>query len=73
MLFRSGALPEVVGDAALQVDPRRVEAITTALRRLEEEPGLVNELSRRGPARAAGFRWEQAANQVSEVLWQCAS
>ena len=69
---RAGALPEVVGDAALLVDPRRVEAISDGLRQLEEDPQLAANLSRRGPQRATWFRWDATARQVTEVLKVCA-
>jgi glycosyltransferase involved in cell wall biosynthesis len=52
-----GALPEVVADAALVVEPT-VDAVTDALRRVLDDPG---ELRRKGPARAAELSWERTA------------
>ncbi len=54
------ALPEVGGDAALAVDPTSTEAIAEGLRRLTEDESLREDLVRRGFARAAMFRWEDA-------------
>ena len=68
---RAGALPEVVGDAALLVDPRSDAAIADGLSRLWREPALVAELAAAGPQRAAGFRWDATAAQVLEVLRAC--
>ncbi|MEB3350762.1 MAG: glycosyltransferase family 1 protein [Cyanobacteriota bacterium] len=65
---RAGALPEVVGDAALLVDPRRPEAIASAMERLEGEPGLALALGQAGLERARAFRWDRAAAQVQAVL-----
>lgn len=69
---RAGAIPEVVGDAALLVDPRSDAAIAAGLERLWREPSLTRELAAAGPRRAAGFRWESTAAQVLEVLRDCA-
>ncbi len=67
----AGALPEVVGDAALLVNPRSVPAIADAMARIGREPSLATQLARAGPQRAAGFRWDATAAQVTEVLRQC--
>jgi glycosyltransferase involved in cell wall biosynthesis len=63
-----GALPEVVGDAALLVDPTRTEAIATGLRRIAGDAALRETLSARGPARATRFRWDDVAARVQRVL-----
>ena len=55
------ALGEVVGDAGLRFDPDDVGAITGAMARLLEDPALREDLSARGPARAAAFTWEATA------------
>ena len=69
---RAGALPEVVGVAGLLVDPRDPAAIAAALTDLGRDSTLARELSAAGPARAAGFRWESTAAQVTAVLKSCA-
>jgi glycosyltransferase involved in cell wall biosynthesis len=61
------ALPEVVGDAALQVPPLDVEALADAMERLLRDDGLRSDLRERGLARAAQFSWEKAARQTVEV------
>ncbi|MFZ0407082.1 MAG: glycosyltransferase family 1 protein [Cyanobium sp.] len=68
---RAGALPEVVGDAALLVDPRDVGAITDAISRLSREGSLARCLGAAGPARAAHFDWSTSAGQVLQVLQNC--
>jgi glycosyltransferase involved in cell wall biosynthesis len=68
---RAGALPEVVGEAALLVDPHRIEAITAGLARLAQEPSLAADLARRGPDRAALFCWSDTATAVTEALLNC--
>lgn len=64
----AGALPEVVGDAALLVDPRSVTAISSAMDELIHSPWLGKDLSERGPVRAQRFSWQEAAAQVEAVL-----
>ena len=53
------SLPEVAGDAALQVDPYDVPALSRALRRLDGDPALRAELG--GRARAQAERFSPAA------------
>jgi len=69
---RAGALPEVVGDCGLLVDPRAPAEIADAISRLGREPGLARALAAAGPARAASFRWDDTAAHVSAVLRDCA-
>jgi len=61
------ALPEVVGDAALQVSPLDVEGLAGAMERLLCDDRLRGDLRERGLARAAQFSWEKAARQTVEV------
>ncbi|MEB3322314.1 MAG: glycosyltransferase family 1 protein [Synechococcaceae cyanobacterium] len=68
----AGALPEVVGEDALLVDPRSPAAIGDAMARLQREPLLARALAEAGPRRAAGFRWPATAERVTEVLRDCA-
>ena len=68
-----GALPEVVGDAALVVDGGSVKAIANGLVRLLTDEPLRQELRRRGPKRAAAFGWDAAAEETLSVLREAAS
>lgn len=63
-----GALPEVVGDAALTVNPTDERAIGTALVRLLTDADLRQRLAAAGPLRAAHFSWDQTAAQTLAVL-----
>ena len=62
------SIPEVVGDAGLLADPRDPEALAAALVRVLEEPGLADELRRRGLERAREFTWESTADAFAEVF-----
>ena len=61
------AVPEVVGDAALQVPPLDVEALADAMERLLRDEPLRANLRERGLKRAAGFSWEDTARRTAEV------
>jgi glycosyltransferase involved in cell wall biosynthesis len=61
------ALPEVAGDAALQVDPDDEAALAQALLRLAGEESLRAELGRRARARAAEFSWARCARETLQV------
>ena len=63
---RLSSLPEVVGDAALLVDPYDTEAIAGAIARVLGDAGLAQDLARRGRARAAGFSWERSVRSIHE-------
>ena len=60
----TSSLPEVVGDAALTVDPTDVVAIADALDAATSDDDLRRTLRGRGPQQAARFRWALAAEQV---------
>jgi glycosyltransferase involved in cell wall biosynthesis len=63
-----GSLPEVLGDAALLVDPHEPAELAAAIGRALREPGLAAELSARGPRQAARFSWAASAAALEEVL-----
>ena len=61
------SLPEVVGDAALLIDPMDPGALAAAMGRVLGEAALRAELIRRGHARVGGFSWERSVTPVPEV------
>jgi glycosyltransferase involved in cell wall biosynthesis len=65
---RTTAMPEVVGDAALLVDPLNEEELADALLRVVESTELRAQLRARGLQRAAQFSWERAAQETLRVL-----
>ncbi|HKD05346.1 MAG TPA: glycosyltransferase family 1 protein [Bryobacteraceae bacterium] len=58
------ALPEVAGDAAIQVDPERGDELSEALRVLCAEPPRRQELAARGRARSKLFSWQTAVDRT---------
>ncbi|MFY7695447.1 MAG: glycosyltransferase, partial [Cyanobium sp.] len=69
---RAGALPEVVGDAALLVNPSSPPEIAAAMDLLERDTGLARTLGTAGAERASRFRWDQTAADVLTVLRELA-
>jgi glycosyltransferase involved in cell wall biosynthesis len=61
------ALPEVVGDAGLLVDPTDSQAIADAVAAVVDDRRLRDDVRRRGLARAARFTWERAAAETVRV------
>ncbi|MGQ9927429.1 MAG: glycosyltransferase family 4 protein [Chloroflexaceae bacterium] len=63
----TSSLPEVVGDAALTVDPFNVHELAEGLARLLGNPGLRRTLSARGRRRASLFSWRRTALETLRV------
>jgi glycosyltransferase involved in cell wall biosynthesis len=61
------SLPEVVGDAALLIDPYEPGDIARAMRSVLTDPGLRASLAERGLARAREFSWERSIGRVREI------
>ena len=61
---RTSSIPELVGDAALLIDPLDEAALGDALRRVLAEPQITMAARRDGPAQAAQFTWDRAAQQL---------
>jgi len=59
----NSCLPEIVGDAAILVDPRSASEIAATLTRLFESEALRTDLRTRGKKRAELFRWEKCATE----------
>jgi glycosyltransferase involved in cell wall biosynthesis len=61
------SLPEVVGDAALLIDPYEPTAIAHAMHRVLTEPALREDLRRRGLLRVREFSWDRSVRRVHEI------
>jgi glycosyltransferase involved in cell wall biosynthesis len=60
-------LAEVVGEAGLTIDPRNVEELADAMRRMLQDAELRESLAAAGLARAAEFTWSRAAVATADV------
>ncbi|MBI3666368.1 MAG: glycosyltransferase family 4 protein [Acidobacteria bacterium] len=61
------SLPEVVGDAAVMVNPENVFDIARGMRQALLDEDLRRELSLRGRRQVACFSWDRAAERVLEI------
>ncbi len=66
------SLPEVVGDAAVLVNPENVFDIARGVHDVLLNEHLRDEMIRRGRAQAARFSWERTARQVLEIYQEAA-
>ena len=64
------ALPEVVGDAGVLVDPYSVEAISQAMAELLSSPTRRRELGQMARERSRGFTWKEVAEKTVQVYRQ---
>ena len=55
------AMPEVVAEAGLTVDPRSPSELARAIERLLTDPELARSLAKKGIQRAREFTWEKTA------------
>jgi glycosyltransferase involved in cell wall biosynthesis len=63
----SSSIPEVVGDAALMVDPHDVEGLSAAIERVLADKDLRADLRKKGLDRAKLFSWEKVASETLQV------
>jgi glycosyltransferase involved in cell wall biosynthesis len=64
---RISSLPEVVGDAAVLVDPYSVNDIALGIERVLGDPALRADLRARGLARAQSFSWDRSVRAIHAV------
>lgn len=63
----AGSLSEVLGDAALLIEPTDVQGLAGSIWRVLQDSALRTELSARGLRQAAHYTWERTAAATSEV------
>jgi glycosyltransferase involved in cell wall biosynthesis len=61
------SLPEVVGDAAVLVDPHDIDSMVDGLRSVLTNPARAEDMRRKGLARAREFSWERSVARTLEV------
>ncbi|HEX7588352.1 MAG TPA: glycosyltransferase family 1 protein, partial [Anaerolineae bacterium] len=63
----AASLPEVVGDAALQVAPDDEAALADAITRAVTDSALREQMIERGLIQASRFSWARAAQETADV------
>jgi glycosyltransferase involved in cell wall biosynthesis len=61
------AIPEVVGEAGITVNPTDIKGIAAALQQILSDPVLAASLREAGKKRAALFSWETAARETLAI------
>jgi glycosyltransferase involved in cell wall biosynthesis len=61
------SLPEVVGTAAILIDPYEPDEIAHAMRRVLTDEALREDLRARGLARVKEFSWDRSVRRVREI------
>lgn len=62
------SLPEIVGEAALMIDPYNISDIALAMEKVLADERLRNNLAENGLKIAAEFNWEKTAEEYLEVF-----
>jgi len=66
----TSSLPEVVGDAAIMVNPHKINEIASAINRVLENKQLQEDLRQKGYTRAAHFTWFRSAQKMLSIYQQ---
>ncbi len=65
------SMPEIVGNAALLVNPFEVNDISNAMIKLYHEPLLGKQLIENGKLRKQSFSWDKSANLLWQSIQKC--
>lgn len=68
----AASIPEVCGDAALYFDPHSVKELKSQLIRVLYEPGLADELRRKGIRQSAKYKWVDVARVITDLIYSLA-
>ena len=64
---KSGALPEIAGDAAYYFDSDNIEEIATGLEKIVTDNELRSTLTNKGLERVEAFNWESTVAKTLEI------
>jgi len=64
----TSSFPEVVGEAALMIDPYNFEELAWAIKEVWQDNNLRTDLIARGLARAKNFSWQKCAKETLGFL-----
>jgi glycosyltransferase involved in cell wall biosynthesis len=75
VVSNAGALPEIVGEAAILIDPTNSEELADAIVGVLDDSEKRSQLIKKGTVRAGGFTWETTGRQTltiyEKVLDRC--
>jgi glycosyltransferase involved in cell wall biosynthesis len=64
----SSSIPEVVGDAAVMIDPYDINEIADTMYKVLTDNNLRNQMINKGLKRAEEFSWEKSARSIVELI-----
>ena len=64
----TSSMPEVCGEAGIQIDPNNINEIANAIKKIENNKTLREKLIKLGLERSKKFNWEIAGKKLSEIL-----
>ncbi len=64
----NSSIPEVVGNAALMIDPQDPQSIFKAMKKIIADKKLATELKEKGLKQAKNFSWKKSARQLEAVF-----
>ncbi len=62
------SMPEISGDAALHVDPFSINSIADALKKIDKNEELRNDLIEKGRRRRKDFTWQKSADNLWRAI-----
>lgn len=63
----TSSLPEVVGEAAIKIDPNNLKELTNSIRQLATDSKLRNELVKKGLRQVKKFKLEEVAEKTLDI------
>lgn len=73
IVSNTSAMPEVVGDAGLLVDPKNVDDIAEKMQQLYKDENLRAKLISNAKEQVKKFSWDQSADRLWDCLMKCIS
>jgi glycosyltransferase involved in cell wall biosynthesis len=61
------SLPELAGDAAIQINPQDTESLKNAMLKVLSDDDLKNSMSKLGLQQSSKFTWEKCASETSKI------
>ncbi|MFA6587714.1 MAG: glycosyltransferase family 1 protein [Patescibacteria group bacterium] len=63
------AFPEIIGSAGILIDPYNPGKIAQAIKKIFEDPELINRLTQEGQQRSKIFNWDKSAKLLSRIIY----
>ncbi|PNX48592.1 MAG: hypothetical protein BV457_01160 [Thermoplasmata archaeon M9B1D] len=63
----TSSLPEVIGDAGIMIDPKNVNDIADAIKKILNSEKLKNDLILKGLERTKMFEWKNTSNKILKI------